>query len=63
MVALLAVTVWLPWLLVATCCSLAILALRRLSRQLPARAVRPASSALDVNPEKQQIQGSVLRVI
>ena len=60
-VALFSVAVWLPWLLVAACCGLAILALRRLSGRLPARAVRPGSTAPGVNTKNQQIQGSALR--
>jgi tellurite resistance protein TehA-like permease len=47
--------------LAAACCGLAIVALRRLSGRLPARAVRPDSSSPGVNTQNQQIQGSVLR--
>ncbi len=60
-VALFSVAAWLPWLLAATCCGLAVVALRRLSGRLPARAVRPDSSSPGVNTQNQQIQGSVLR--
>ncbi len=60
-VALFSVAVWLPWLLVATCCGVAIVALRRLSGRLPARAVRPGSSWPGVNTQNQQVQGSALR--
>jgi MFS family permease len=41
-VALYAVAVWLPWLLVGTCSGVAILALRWLAGRLPVEAVRPA---------------------
>jgi hypothetical protein len=44
-VALFSVAIWLPWLLVATCASLAILALRPLAGYLPVSAVRPAPQA------------------
>ena len=60
-VALFSVAVWLPWLLAAACCGLAIVALRRLSGRLPARAVRPDSSSPGVNTQNQQVQGSLLR--
>lgn len=60
-VALFSVAVWLPWLLVATCCGVAILALRGLSGRLPARAVCPDSSPAGVNTQNQQIQGPALR--
>jgi len=60
-VALFSVAVWLPWLLAAACCGLAIVALRRLSGRLPARAVRPDSSSPGVNTQNQQIQGPALR--
>ena len=42
-VALFSVAVWLPWLLVGTSAGLAILALRWLTRYLPAHAVYPAT--------------------
>lgn len=42
-VALFSVAVWLPWLLVAAAAGLAVLALRWLAGQLPARALRPES--------------------
>jgi Major Facilitator Superfamily len=60
-VALFSVAVWLPWLLAAACCGLAIVALRRLSARLPARAVRPDSNWSGVNTQNQQIQGRALR--
>ena len=46
-VALFSVAVWLPWLLVAAAAGLAVLALRRLAGQLPARALRPGSVRAD----------------
>jgi hypothetical protein len=42
-VALFSVAVWLPWLLVGTAAGLAVLALRWLAGQLPARVLRPES--------------------
>jgi hypothetical protein len=43
-VALFSVAVWLPWLLVGAAAGLAVLALRWLAGQLPARALRPEPS-------------------
>jgi Na+/melibiose symporter-like transporter len=43
-VALFSVAVWLPWLLVGAAAGVAVLALRWLAGQLPARALRPGSS-------------------
>jgi hypothetical protein len=37
------VAVWLPWLLVGAAAGLAVLALRWLAGQLPARVLRPES--------------------
>jgi len=42
-VALFSVAVWVPWLLVAAAAGLAVLALRWLGNQLPARVLRPES--------------------
>jgi hypothetical protein len=61
MVALFSIAVWLPWLLGAACCAVAIVGLRRLSSRLPAQAVRPDASSGGVNTQNQQIQGPVLR--
>src|ERR1700733_15028875 len=44
-VALFSLAVWLPWLLVGAAAGLAVLALRWLAGQLPARALRPGPSA------------------
>ena len=46
-VALFAVAVWLPWLLVGAAAGLAVLALRGLAGQLPAAALRPGSARPD----------------
>jgi len=48
-VALFSVAVWLPWLLVGAAAGLAVLALRWLAGQLPARVLRPES----VRPDDQ----------
>lgn len=46
-VALFSVAVWLPWLLVGAAAGLAVLALRWLAGQLPARVLRPESVRMD----------------